>query len=507
MANKKQHLIYTPTPTVKKMHDRLKVVDALLGGTASIHNNLYLGTGQRQTSMIDYIPKEVGEQPDVWRNRLLRTYVTPYFSNAVTSATGTIFRVPPTLSSSSVLDPRIKDLLDNNVDLEDADIMQYAMEAQNVAFAKGMAISVAFFYNPSGSDSLADQKETGARPYLKTIDPIDLLGFKIDKNNKVVMIRFREQVKASVDGAEEWWGDEVEERITVLTPTRFETYSRAGDKVYSSGSISRIDPYTGSTLNNEVPIKVLYGRKINSLICAPVFEDLAWINVHHTQATSDLSWSNHFSLIPFLFATLPESVDPKQFNIGTLSSSVTMKLPVDGNIKWIETTGVPQTQGRAFIKDIEGRMSLATMTSDVGAAGTRETATGRAIDANHVSAKLRLHAEAMESWLDGITELLCSFYTDLDSVPKIKWQCNKDFEITVDNSVFVQLTSDVVAGRISWDRYLTECKRRGVYSEDLDVMAEIEKMKAAGIDINKKTKNEISDSESDPESDSNDTEE
>lgn len=483
----KQHLISSPTPVVKQMHNRLKVVDALLGGTASIHNNLYLGTGQRQTSMIDYIPREPAEQLDVWRNRLLRTYVTPYFNNAVSSATGTIFRVPPTLSSESVLDDRVKEMLRDNVDLEDSDIIQYAMEAQNIAFAKGMAISVCFFYNPSGSDNLAEQKETGARPYLKNIDPSNLLGFKIDRNNKITMIRFREEIKASVDGAEDWWGDAIEERITVLTPTSFTTYSKGKGEVVSQGSISRTDPYTGRTINDQVPIKVLYGRKISTLISAPVFEDLAWINIHHTQATSDLSWSNHFSLIPFLFATLTDNVDPKDFNIGTLASTVQVKLPKDSDIKWIETSGVPQTQGRAFVKEIESRMSLATMTSDVGASGTRETATGRAIDANHVSAKLRMHAEAMESWLDGITDLISSFF-DVSVNMLVKWQCNKDFDITIDNNVFMQLTQDVASGRISWARYLTECKRRGVYSEDLDIEKEIEKMKLEGIDINKDNK-------------------
>ena len=342
-----------------------------------------------------------------------------------------------------------------------------------------MVICVGGFHNPSGSDNRADQEESGARPFLRLIPAHDLLGYSVDDANRIKMIRFREKAKV-VDDEEAFYGDSEKERVTVLTPTKWYTFEK-GDKgedmPISSGSIVRYDPYTKTQITDHVPVEVLYGRKISTLNSAPVFEDLAWINIQHTQVNSDLSWSNHFSLIPFLFATLSDSVDPKDFDIGTLASTVQVKLPKDSDIKWIETSGVPQTQGRQFLQDIESRMSVATMSSDTGASGTRETATGRAIDANHVSSKLRSHAEAMESFMTRCVEMLLSFDMTYDE-PKFKFENNKDFDITIDNETLTQLALDVSSGRITIERYLTELKRRGVYSEDFDVKAELEKIKA-----------------------------
>ena len=476
MATQKKSIFHA-TNTVKKMHLRLRPVQALLNGTWGVLHAVDSSSGQRLPSMSEYIPKEEGELKKTYENRLKRTYVTPYLANAIDSATGIIFRVPPVMAQDSRLDDRVKDIIYSDINLEKEDIIEFSIEAQKMAYAEGMAICVGGFFNPSGSESLADQKESGARPYLKLIPAHDLLGYSTDDANRITMIRFREKVKV-VDQEEAFYGDSEQERVTVLTPTKWYTFERGEkgeDKSISQGEIRRYDPYTKKQITDRVPVEVLYGRRIGVLNSAPVFEDLAWINIQHTQVNSDLSWSNHFSLVPFLFATLSDSVDPADFNLGTLSSSVQAKLPEGSNIKWIETSGVPQTQGRQFLKDIEDRMAIATMSSDTGSSGTRETATGRAIDANHVSSKLRSHAEAMESFMNRCVELLLSYDQTYDE-PSFEFQTNKDFDISINNETLTQLSGDVASGSITLERYLTELKRRGVYSEDFDVQEELKRL-------------------------------
>lgn len=479
-GNKQQSPMFEPTTLCREMHHRNKAVEALLNGTYGILNHVDSATGESLTSLAEFLPKEEGEENKTYLHRLRRTHVTPYLQNAIDSATGILFRVPPPLSQDSRLDDRVREFVENDVNLEGNDIIEFSMEAQKTAFSYGMCIAVSSFDNPSGSDNLKDQLDSGARPFLKLISPQDLLGFAVDSQNRPVMLRYREKIRV-VDSENPYYGESEVEQVTILTPTEY-IYFRKNTDGYEEeverGSIVRYDIDSGEVITNRLPAKVLYGRKINTLRSAPVFEDLAWANIHHVQVNSDLSWNNHFSLVPFLFAELNESVRVEDFNIGTLSSSVQVKLPAGSNVKWVETTGVPQTQGREFLKDIEDRMALNSMSTDTGVSGTRETATGRAIDANHTSSKLRSHAEALESWMTECVEMLHTFYPDvLGSDIKVKYQANKDFEITIENETLAQLTTDIVAGRITLERYLMELKRRGVYSEDFDIEQAVEDSK------------------------------
>ena len=480
-ANEKQSM-WRATNLCQAMHKRNRPVEALLNGTYGILNSVDSATGKKLASLSEYIDKEDGELDNTYYNRLKRTYVTPYLSNAIDSATGILFRVPPSVNQEAKMDLRVKEIIDDDVNLEGNDLIEFGIMAQQMAFAYGQALVIGSFDNPSKSENLKEQEDSGARPFLKLISPQDLLGFSVDNQNRPVMIRYRENVRV-VDNENAFYGESEVEQITVITPTEYRCFrkdEKGSEFEAERGEIVRYDMDTSQRITDRLPLKVLYGRKINTLRAAPVFEDLAHANIQHVQVNSDLSWNNHFSLIPFLFAELSSEVDPKDFNIGTLSSSVQVKLPTGSNIKWIETTGVPQTQGRQFLKDIENRMAITTMSTDTGVSGTRETATGRAIDANHTSSKLRAHSEALESWLTECVDMLHTFYPNIERGLSYRFETNKDFEITIENETLAQLTQDVVAGRITVERYLVELKRRGVYSEDFNVQEELKKLDMNG---------------------------
>lgn len=460
--------LYDETQTVSDMNDRTDVVEALFNGTFGILNSSETSTNRTKTSLGDYIPQEEGESDKNYTLRLSRSYVTPYLANAVDSATGQLFKTPPIIKENKPLNERLFLILEKDVDFQGSDITEFQMQAQAFALKFGMCLSVGYYYNESGSDNLAAQKDAGARPYLKNVSPRDLLGYITDDNGRIQMIRFLEDVRVT----DELMGDTLAKQVRVITPTEWIVFRQNEDgrviEEKDRGAIVRFDPQTKQRITDRVPCEVLYGRKEGVLRARSVFEDLAWINIHHTQVNSDLSWSNHFSLIPFLAAYLSDEVDPNAFDLGTLSSQIQVKLPEKSKIEWVETSGRPQETGSKHLLAIEDKIQISTMSSAVGVTGSNETATGRAIDANSTSAKLRSHAEALEGWTVRIINLLGSFMVDVGDID-VTVNANKEFDITINSDEIKLIQEDMTANRIDRETYFTEMKRRGIYQETVSL--------------------------------------
>jgi len=479
----KQKSIFTETDVVQSMNDRTDVVEALLNGTYAITaSNEKSGSNRSLTSLAEYIPKEVKETKRDYANRLARTYVTPYFANAIDSATGQIFKTPPQINENKPLDDYLKNIITYDVDMEGTDITEFSIEAMKKSMAYGMSLTVAYFYNPTGSKNLGAQKKSGARPYVKNISPRDLLGYTVGDNGKVTMIRYLED--ALVD--DEIYGSSTVKRVRRVTPTEYQIYETDADgkdQIVEKGEIYRVDPYTNTRVTDRVPMEILYGRKISTLNARSVFEDLAWINVHHTQVNSDLTWSSHFSLIPFLAAYLAPEVDPSEFDFGFLSSQLIAKLPKDSKMEWVETSGKPQEVGFNHLEKIEDKIQISTMSSSVGVTGSKETATGRAIDANSTSAKLRSHSEALESWVSRVIDLLASYMIGIDA-PDVEVTANKEFDILINAEEIKLIQEDLANKVIDKSTYLAEMKRRGIYRETVN-LEDINEGKAQDVEDDK----------------------
>lgn len=490
MANKRS--IFDETSIVQNMNNRTDVVEALLNGTFAITQATNKsGSNRSLKSLADYIPKEQEESNKSYNNRLLRTYITPYLANAIDSATGQIFKTPPHIQETKPLDERLSDYIKYDVDFSGSDITEFSIDAMRKSMAYGMALAVGYFYNPTESSNLSVQNDAGARPYVKIVSPRDLLGYSVDVNGKITMIRFLED--ALIDDEE--FGSSTVKRVRRITPTSwhvYETDEKGVDQIVEEGEIVRFDPYNGKRIIDRVPCEVLYGRKINVLNATSVFEDLAWINVHHTQVNSDMTWSSHFSLIPFLAAYLDESIDPEDFSIGVVSSQINVSLRKGSKIEWVETGGKPQEMGAKKLADIEEKIQISTMSSNVGATGSKETATGRAIDANSQSSKLRGHSEALESWITRVIDMLASFMKGIDS-PNIEVSANKEFDVLISAEEIKLIQEDFAAGRIDRNTYFTEMKRRGIYKETV-TLEDIDKGKVK--DIESKPEVDLTDDES-----------
>jgi hypothetical protein len=467
---------YQETQLVQAMKLRNRPVRAIINGSATIRNSIENKNGETEPSIVEYIKQEDGESKQTYINRLLRTYVTPLVTNAVTSASGQIFKNPITYDKDQDFPDRIQNAIDN-VDLMGSDLNEWCMSATEESLSYGMAIAFVDFNNPSGSSNLSEQQSTGARPFLKLVSYFDLLGYSFDNQGRITMLRFREE--ASIE--DEFLGADRVEQVRRITPTGYKVYrkdEKGQEQLADSGEIIRFDE-KGKRITDRVPIAVMYGRKLGVLNSASVFEDLAYINLQHTQVNSDLSWNSHFYLIPFLFAVLGSDAEPPEDGtplVPRLASYVNVTLPTGSTLNWVETNGNAYKAGSDYLASIEKRADMSKMDSSVSvSSGTRETATGRALDASSTSAKLKLHAEAVESFAKNIIEIFASYIPEV-TLPDFTVEANKEFDLVTDSQMVKDLSLMNTSKQLSLETMLNEMKRRGVLGDNVDVTQELERI-------------------------------
>ena len=467
--------IYKETQLVQKMKQRNRPVRAILNGTASIRESIDNKNGDSEPSILEYIKKEEKESKDMYSNRMLRTYITPYLKTAITSAAGQIFKNPIIIKTKDdiALDDRLASVV-KNVDLHGSDLNEYLMSDTEESLSYGMSIAYCGFYNPTSTINLSEQISSGAKPFIKLVSYFDILGYNSDNQGNITMLRFQEE--SSIE--DEFLGSDRVTQVRVITPTTYTVYREDEKKngvIYEQGDIIRFDE-KGARITDRVPIEVMYGRKLGTLNAASVFEDMAFINLEHTQVNSDLNWSCHFYLTPFLLTTLGAEAAGADVDITpVLASYLNVTLPSGSEIKWVETNGHAQKAGADQLREIERRMDSSSMNSNATSSTGKETATGRAIDASSKSAKLKMHAEAVETYAKNIIKMLASFMPDV-TVPEFEVIANKEFNVSQDNQTIESLSNMEEKRQISLETMLTELKRRGVLSDDIDIQLEVAKI-------------------------------
>lgn len=467
------------TQIVRAMKRRNRPVRAVLNGTTGILCNVENKTSESEPTIVEYIKREQEESPETYKNRLLRTYVTPYTKTAIETAAGQIFKNPITIKieNDDEFDPRVQDVI-NDVDLNGSDLNQWLMSSTIESMSYGMSIAYGGFLNPSESENLSEQIASGARPFVKLVSYFDLLGFNFDEQGRVTMLRFMEEAEIEDD----FYGSDRIQQVRVVRPTSYEVYredEKGNQGLFEQGSIVRFDE-SGQEITDYIPIVTMYGNKLGTLNASSVFEDMAHINIQHTQVNSDLSWSSHFYLIPFLFTMVGEELQGSEKDVqaalSNLSSYINVTLPAGSDIKWVETNGKASEAALKHLAAIEQRIAESKMDATVSvSAGARESATGRAIDADGTSAKLKLHAEAVESFAKGIIDMMASFMPEV-TMPKYSVVANKDFSVSLDGQTVKAMSDMVAAGQLSLETMLHELKRRGVLADDIDIAVEIEKI-------------------------------
>lgn len=443
--------VRTVSAQVGAMAEDWTLVDALMGGTRAMRN-----AGAR------YLPKWAAEDQDSYKMRLATATLFPAYSRTISVLTGKPFSKPLTIGED--VPPRIAAWLDD-VDLEHRSLHVFASEVCKEALAYGFCGILVDCPPSNGARSVADEKQAGIRPYFLHIAPGNVLGWRsVTQNGHQILTQLRLLELIEVDDGP--FATKTVEQVRVLEPGAWSTFRK--------NSANGVDTWMlfeqGMTSLPVIPFVPVYGSRKDFMVGVPPMIELGHANVEHWQSKSDQQTILHVARVPMLFA---KGLGDSEIVIGANSFISTGS--VDADVKYVEHTGKAIEAGRVSLLDLEDRMRQTGAELLVIKPGnTTEVQTTS--DNEQGMCDLQRIMQSVEDALDQALDLMAQWIGEKDGGHVSIY---RDFGAATlaeaSASLLFQMQS---TGALSLETMLTELKRRGILSPDIDVLAEITKAKA-----------------------------
>lgn len=443
--------VATPSDAVEAMRPDWELARALLGGTRAMRD-----AGKA------YLPQWPNEEQDAYDNRLATSVLFPAYQRTVSTLTGKPFSKPIHIEEN--VPPKLVEFCDD-IDLQGRNLHAFASDIMESALGYGLAgVLVDFPPAVEGVRTLADERKLGLRPYAIQIFPWQILGWIAARQaGKWVLLQLR--IMECVEEADGPYGSRMVEQVRVLTPGAWETH-RLNEKkdwvLFEQGATSL--PY--------VPFVPFYGMRTGFMTARPPLMECAHLNVAHWQSASDQQTILHVARVPILAVI---GVEDEKFSL-TVGASSAVKLPIDGDIKWVEHTGKAIEAGAADLKDLEERMRQA---------GAELLVIDQKITATQVSTENAVGMCALQRIVqgaeDGLDQMLQIFADWLKLPEGGNVTIFNDFATANLTDATTQMIKDwVAAGLLSKESAFKELQRRGAVSADLDWEDEMGRIEADG---------------------------
>ena len=443
--------VRTQSAAVMAQSRHWPIITALQGGTAAMRDS-----GEQ------YLPKWPNEDAESYTARLATATLYPAFARTVEVMAAKPFSRPLTLADN--VPARIVEWL-NDCDLKGHNLHVFAGQLSRDVVAYGISGVLVDYPKVSNIKTQAEEKAIAARPYFTRYAPGTVLGWKttiISGYEKLIQLRLLETVTED-DGD---FGEKVVEQVRVLYPGRWEVWRKEGNKeewaIFDDGL----------TTLSEIPFVFFYGIRKDTGVGLPPLVELAYQNVEHWQSSSDQQTILHVARVPIL--TIIGADDNTQITVGSKSA---VKIPMNGDMKFVEHSGSAIEAGRKSILDLEERMRqtgaelLVLKPGDVTA--TQVTSEDQA---NRCT--LQRIAEDMEDALDQCLQYMADWVGEAEGGNASVF---KDFgAATLAEASAELLLKTNQAGKLSDETYFNELKRRGIYAPDSTWYDEKERIDGQG---------------------------
>lgn len=409
-----------------------------------------------------YLPKWPNEDAESYTARLATATLYPAFARTVEVMAAKPFSRPLTLADN--VPARMVEWL-NDCDLKGHNLHVFAGQLSRDVVGYGISGVLVDYPKVSNIKTQAEEKAIAARPYFTRYAPGTVLGWKttiISGYEKLTQLRLLETVTED-DGE---FGEKVVEQVRVLYPGKWEVWRKEDKRedwsVYEDGL----------TTLNEIPFVFFYGIRKDTGVGLPPLVELAYQNVEHWQSSSDQQTILHVARVPIL--TIIGADDNTSITVGSKSA---VKIPMNGDMKFVEHSGSAIDAGRKSILDLEERMRqtgaelLVLKPGDVTA--TQVTSEDQA---NRCT--LQRIAEDMEDALDQCLQYMADWVGEPEGGNASVF---KDFGAAnlAEASAELLLKSNQ-AGKLSDETYFGELKRRGIVAPDATWTDEQEKISEQG---------------------------
>jgi hypothetical protein len=431
--------VSTPSAAVNAMSEDWTLAAALLGGTRKMR-----AAGET------FLPKWPGEDAESYKCRLATATLFPAYKRTVETLTGKPFSKPLTINED--VPAKIAEWM-KDADLQGRNLHSFAADVLETALGYGLCGILVDYPRASGVKTVADERAAGLRPYFVQIYPDQILGWRSARiNGRETLTQLRLMECVSVPDGD--FAEKSVEQVRVLTPGAWQTY-RQNDKkewlLYEDGVTSL----------KYIPFVPVYGDRRGFMVAKPPMVEMAFLNVEHWQSCSDQSTILHVARVPILTVI---GIDDDKFQMA-VGASTAVKLPPGGDMKFVEHTGAAIEAGAKSLSDLEERMRQAgaeLLVIQTGKITATQVATENAVGmcalqrmVQDVKDAVDLGLQITADWVGEASGGTVTIYNDFAAA-----------SLAEASAELLLKTSQ--AGRLSDETLLSEYKRRGIVSSDVD---------------------------------------
>lgn len=372
-----------------------------------------------------YLPKDPGEQPAAYTNRLNRSVFFSVTGETVQGLTGFVFAKDPVLSDD-VPEPIRQQW--ENIDNAGTHGDVFCRESFSDALTAGHAGILVEFPKTNGQQTAADE-QSAIRPYWVPILKDNIVSWRtqvVDGKTYLTQLVLKECVMVP-NGA---FGEKEQTRYRVLyNDLQTGVVGVRVMEVTDDKRVLLVDEGTYPT-QTEIPFaEIPTSGRVSMLESKPPLLDLAFLNIAHYQQWSDRAISVHKTCVPiWVEAGVDPSEDGKPAPIVLGPNSARTSTNPSFKAGYQSHDGAALSQVTAVIDELKSDMATLGLSMLAPTKRVAETAEAKRIDKAASDSKLGVAARGLQ---DGIERALHfhARYLKLDSGGSIK--INRDFESSV----------------------------------------------------------------------------
>lgn len=462
-------LKYTPSPKTGNPGELSSAATTMQQRTSMLRA-VYGGTETMRAKDKQFLPQYEKESDTRYKSRLASTFALNKLREAVDAASAKPFR---TLLKVNNGDPDL-DAWVQDIDLQGNHLHVFAHQFFNNAMLDGMCHILVDHPDTYNMKSLAQQKASGARPFMKMFKVDDVAAAYdqyVGGDTKTVHVRIRSQ-RAERDGFKEVLYNQI--RVIEIDPSKTSGIVQLWEQKASSGG-SNWTFVEETPLQNmvEVPFVTMYaGEKEADYLVRPVFIDLAYKQIEHWISSSDQRSILSAARFPMLACSgvVIDPDDEKQFAIGPYK--VLYAPEANGRWYYVEPRGTAIESGAKDLNTLEMQMDMMALNPVTGTHRQYVPQNERDIQETRVHSVVHDMAINCQDSIEKAI-LFMGQWTNKDYT-KVQALLNTEFSNTKDRLAEVaQLVKMWEERGLSRQALLTEVKNRNLLGDDFDMTQEL----------------------------------
>jgi len=424
------------------MRDRLRVLKATYGGTATI-----------QALREDVLSQYVKEKAEEYNKRLRATrLLRNMFRQACDRITGRIFQVPV-----KIVEPAGRgEELAEDFDMRGNDIDRVGRTIYHEALKCGLYCALVE-YPVVEARNLAEERAQQARPYVLLLDPQDVIrAYQDDQGNWTHVAWETQTVKWDEASRQEV----VERRIHERYPGRALSWIEVVGKGWQPDGAERTIRVPGPN-PTKIMFHAFYAEREAPMVGRTPLTEVADLTLEHFGLGAEFKNALRKNLFPVLTATGVE--EKKLGDIAFTPETILGSTNDKAKFEMLEHKGLALEAGSKHLDGLEQRAEayagrLTKPTGDV-------KATTEALSAAEVSSFAKDMALSLQAMLQEVLDDF-AIWEEVDSLGEV--QVNLDFAVDFGDSDMTTLQGMRGSGDVSRQTLWREARRRNVLGADFD---------------------------------------